>query len=75
MQGCRRKSRKHAALREKSTRDKIKVKETIRRRERLALRSKAKPEKTRSEKYGALRGGILTNTYLHGPMDFAKTLN
>ena len=49
------------------------VEEWIERRERLALRNKVESEK-HLEIYGRLREGIGMKTYLHGPMDFAKTL-
>ena len=52
---------------------KAEVEETIERRERLALRNKVESEK-HLEIYGRLREGIGMKTYLHGPMDFAKTL-
>ena len=44
----------------------------IERRERLALRKVESEKKTLL--YGGLREGIGTKTYLHGPVDFAKTL-
>ncbi|MEP2037814.1 MAG: hypothetical protein ABJI72_14510 [Parasphingorhabdus sp.] len=52
---------------------KAKVEESIERRERLALRNKVESEK-HFEIYGGLREGLGMKTYLHGPMDFAKTL-
>ena len=52
---------------------KIEVKEKIEIRERLALRNKVK-EKQHLEIYGGLREEIGMKTYLHGPMDYAKTL-
>ena len=52
---------------------KAEVEERIGRRERLALRNKVESEK-HLEIYGRLREGIGMKTYLHGPMDFAKTL-
>ena len=45
----------------------------IERRETLALRNKVKEEE-HLEIYGELREEIGMKTYLHGPMDFAKTL-
>ena len=58
---------------EKFERYKTEVEEIIGRRERLALRKKGKSEK-HLEIYGGVSLGIGTKTYLHGPMDFAKTL-
>ena len=52
---------------------KTQVKEKIEIRERLALRNKVK-EKEHLEIYWGLREEIRMNTYLHGPMDYAKTL-
>ena len=49
------------------------VEERIERRGRLALSSKVKSEKN-SEMYGGSSKGIGMKLYLHGPMDFAKTL-
>ena len=49
------------------------VKEKIEIRERLALRNKVKEEE-HLEIYGGLREEIGMKTYLHGPMDYAKTL-
>ena len=49
------------------------VKERIKIREMLALRNKAKRRNT-LEMYGGLREEIGMKTYLHGPMDYAKTL-
>ena len=40
---------------------------------RLALGKKAKSEK-RLEIYGGMSTGSWMKTYLHGPLDFAKTL-
>ena len=57
---------------EKFGRYKAGVDENIERRARLALRNKAKSGK-RLKKYGGLSEGIGLKTYLHGPMDFAKT--
>ena len=48
-------------------------KERIERRERLALRNKV-IEKERLEIYGGLREELGMKTYLHGPMNYAKTL-
>ena len=42
-------------------------------RERLELRNKVKEEEHLGI-YGGLREEIGTKTYLHGPMDYAKTL-
>ena len=52
---------------------KTEVKERIESRERLALRKKMEGEE-HLEIYGGLREGIGMKKYLHGPMDFAKTL-
>ena len=52
---------------------KTEIKEKIEIRERLALRNKVK-EKQHLEIYGGLREEIGMKTYLHGPMDYAKTL-
>ena len=49
------------------------VKEKIEIRERLALRNKVK-EAEHLEIYWGLREEIRMKTYLHGPMDYAKTL-
>ena len=49
------------------------VKEKIEIRERLALRNKVK-EAEHLEIYWGLREEIGMKTYLHGPMDYAKTL-
>ena len=51
---------------------KTEVKEKIEMRGRLALRSKVKEEED-LEVYGGLREEIGMKTYLHGPMDYAKT--
>ena len=53
---------------------KAEVKERIERRERLALRNKAESKKKHLEIYRGLREGIGIKSYLHSPMDFAKTL-
>ena len=52
---------------------KTEVKENIEIRERLALRKKVKEEE-HLEIYGRLREEIGMKAYLHGPMDYAKTL-
>ena len=52
---------------------KTEVKENIEIRERLALRSRVKEEE-HLEIYGGLREEMGMKTYLHGPMDYAKTL-
>ena len=52
---------------------KTKVKERTERRERLALRNEVQSEK-HSEMYGGSSEGTGMKTYLHGLMDFAKTL-
>ena len=52
---------------------KTEVKEEIEMRERLSLRTKVKEEE-HLEIYGGLREEIGIKTYLHGPMDYAKTL-
>ena len=49
------------------------VKEKIEIRQRLALRNKVK-EEGRLEIYGGFKEEIGMKTYLHGPMDYAKTL-
>ena len=48
------------------------MEDTIKKRERLALRNKVEPEK-HLKVYGGLRE-VGMKAYLHGPMDFAKTL-
>ena len=52
---------------------KTEVTENIEIRARLALRNKVKEEE-HLEIYGGLREDIEMKTYLHGPMDYAKTL-
>ena len=52
---------------------KAKAGQRIEIRERLALRKKVESEK-RLEIHGGIREGIGMKTYLHSPMDFAKTL-
>ena len=52
---------------------KTEAKERIEVRGRLALRNKVKEEE-HLEIYGGLREEIGIKTYLHGPMDYAKTL-
>ena len=52
---------------------KAEVEENVEIRERLALRNKAKSEK-HLETYGGLSEGVGMKVYLHGPIDFAKTL-
>ena len=52
---------------------KTEVKENIELREGLVLRNKVK-EKEHLDIYGELREEIGMKTYLHGPMDYAKTL-
>ena len=52
---------------------KAEVEEIIKRRERPALRNKVESGK-HLEIYGGLSEGIGMKTFLHGPMDFAKTL-
>ena len=49
------------------------VKESIETRERLTLRNKVKEEE-HSEIYGGLTDSIGQRTYLHGPIDYSKTL-
>ena len=49
------------------------VEEMVERRERLALGYKLKSEK-HVKMYGGTSEGIGMKTHLHGPMDFAKTL-
>ena len=58
---------------EKSGGYKTEVEERIETRERLALGHKVKEEE-HLEIYGGLREDIGVKTYLHGPMDYAKTL-
>ena len=53
---------------------KAEVEEMIERRETLALRNKVESKKKHLEIYGGQREGIIIKAYLHGPMDFAKTL-
>ena len=48
-------------------------KERIKTRERLAPRNKVK-EEGHLKVYGGLREDIGMKTYLHGPMDYVKTL-
>ena len=52
---------------------KVEVEERIERRERIALRNEVESEKHLGVCVG-LREGIEMKTYLHGPMDFVKTL-
>ena len=52
---------------------KAQVEERMERRERLALRNKVESENN-LEIYGGLGEGTGMKSYLHGPMDFAKTL-
>ena len=52
---------------------KAEVEEMIERRERLALQNKVESEK-HLEIYGGLRERTGMETYVNGPMDFAKTL-
>ena len=53
--------------------DKREVKDRTNRRERLALRNKVKEEE-HLEIFVGSREEVAMNMYLHGPMDYAKTL-
>ena len=73
MEGCRGKPRRHSVQMEKFGGYKTEAKARIERRERQALKNNVEEEE-RLEVYGRLREDILTKTYLHGPMDYAKVL-
>ena len=59
---------------ERFRRYKTEVEENIERRERLAPKNKVESEKHLRDIRGSSEG-IGMKTYLHGPIDFAKTLN
>ena len=59
---------------EKFGRYKAEVEEMMKRRGWLASRNKVKSEKHLEMDGDSAREGIGMKTYLHGPMDFAKTL-
>ena len=68
MEGYGRAPRRYTVHREVSA-----VQDIRKRKESPALRNKVKDEET-LKIYGGLREAIGMKTYLHGPMDYAKTL-